>query len=425
MQEEKNCYKTILKQEMQPESSLRVFVVFFHPRDSVTAMGGAEKRFVETLKVFGREQDVEIDVLEATSSLLKGPEIKCKRDSVLLGFHGKGWLGTYLEWALWILKAFRRSFYLFRQSRPHVILLPNNTLPGLILGYLNSVAFKVPMSVVVHHVDTPFSKSGSKDASLYSSYLNLKYSMLVSLSKTIAACMTLSLLKRVKGIIAVSNFTAEALRSNGVSGTRIVVSGNAVDLDSIDKAKPHSHEKVFDGVFVGRIAKEKGILDLLRVWKNVVRVRKDAKLLVIGRGLEYSLVKKKICALDLENKVFLRGRCSDTELYSLLKSSRLFIFPSVFEGWGIAVAEALACGLPVVAYDIPALREVFGRCKSVFLVPVKNNASMTSTVLDILNLNKEEWFDLSRRSRLYCEQFSWEKIARKDLELLRIFKRFK
>jgi len=423
MREESSCYTMVLKQQRKPKSTLRVFAVFFHPKTSVTAVGGAEKRFLETQKILGKEDNLEVTVLEAFPSLFKKSEIKCKKDFVFLSFHGKGWLGAYLEWALWTFKAFFKGSSLFRQAKPNVIFVPNNTLPNLVLGYLISLTSQVPMCVVVHHIELPFSKPGFKNYSLYKSYRNIKYGKLVSLSKTVAAYITLRLLKRAEGIIAVSNFTAKALRINGVSGAKTFVSGNAVDLDFINSVKSRSYEKYFDGVFVGRIAKEKGIFDLLKVWKNVVRARKNTRLLIIGSGLEHSLVKEKIPALGLENKVFLRGQCSDTELYSLLKSSKLFIFPSIFEGWGIAVAEALACGLPVVAYDIPALREIFGECKSVFLVPVKNIESMTSTVLDILNVNEKEWFELSYCSKSYSKQFSWEKIARKDLEILRNFEK--
>jgi glycosyltransferase involved in cell wall biosynthesis len=197
------------------------------------------------------------------------------------------------------------------------------------------------------------------------------------------------------------------------------VSGNAVNVNFISNIKPLNAEKVYDGVFVGRIAKEKGVFDLLNIWKRIVEKKNDAKLLIVGSGIEFQAVKEAIFKLGLENKVFLRGRCRDRELYELLKLSRVFIFPSLFEGWGIAVAEALACGLPVVAYDIPALREVFGECKGVFLVPVKNIVCMGSIVLEILNLNEDEWGRLSHYSRVYSESFSWEKVAEKDLEALK------
>lgn len=412
----------ILKQPKKMDAPLKVFITFFHPKTSVTAMGGAEKRLVETLKVFCREQDLQIAVLEATPSLLQNPQITCKTEFVTVNLHAKGWLGTYLEWAVWIWKAFFKSFSLFCRVKPCVVLVPNNTWPNLFLGCVVAWIFKMPLCLVVHHIDTPFSKHDLKNYSLYSCYRSIRYGRFVSLAKTVASYMSFPLLKRAQGIIAVSNFTAKTLRNIGVSKARIVISGNALDLNFIDAVEPYSAGKVFDGIFVGRIAKEKGVFDLLKMWKNVVKVRKEAKLLLVGSGLEFSTVKRKISALGLENKVYLHGRCSDEELYSLLKSSRIFIFPSLFEGWGIAVAEALACGLPVVAYDIPALREVFGKCKSVFLVPVKNIENLTAMVLDILNINEKEWRELNFFSKSYSRQFCWEEVAKEDLRLLRSFK---
>jgi len=409
----------IPEQEKRSGPILKVFAVFFHPSALVTAMGGAEKRFVETLKNFCTEDHVEMTVLESVPSLLVRPEITCKKYLLSLSFHGKGWLSTYLRWILWIIKASFKSFFLVHHVKTDVIFIPNNTLPNLISGYITGFVFQLPICVVVHHIDTPFSRVGLEDCSLYNSYRNMKYGKLVSLVKTFGFYITLPLLRRVNRIIAVSGFTAKALRNNGVSGAKIFVSGNAVDLDLIGKVKPYADEKIFDGVFVGRIAKEKGIFDLLDVWKRIVKVRKDAKLLVIGSGLELPSVKEKLVALGLENKVLVRGRCSDRELYGLLKSSRIFIFPSLFEGWGIAVAEALACGLPIVAYNIPALREVFGRCKSVYLAPVKDVRRMTSIVLNILNLSEKEWGRFSSFSKKFAKQFRWEKVAQKDLEALK------
>lgn len=382
-------------------------------------MGGAEKRFIETLKNFCREDYLEITVLESTPSLLEKPEITCKKYLLSLSFHGKGWLSTYLRWILWIIKASFKGFSVVCHIKPDIIFIPNNTLPNLISGYVASFVFRLPMYVVVHHIDVPFSKAGFKYCSLYDSYRNINYDKLVSLAKVIAFYITLPILRRARGIIAVSNFTAKILRKNGVSRAKIFVSGNAVDLSLISKIKSYTDEKIFDGVFVGRIAKEKGIFDLLEVWKKVIKVRRDAKLLVIGSGLELSSVQEKIVASGLEKKVLVRGRCSDRELYSLLKSSKTFIFPSLFEGWGIAVAEALACGLPIVAYNIPALREVFGKCKSVYLAPVKDVRRMSSIVLKILNLSENEWGKFSSFSKKFAKQFRWERVAQKDLEVLK------
>jgi glycosyltransferase involved in cell wall biosynthesis len=118
----------------------------------------------------------------------------------------------------------------------------------------------------------------------------------------------------------------------------------------------------------------------------------------------------------LGDNVLIRGRCDDLELYTLLKSSRVFIFPSLFEGWGIAAAEALACGVPVVAYDIPALREIFGKCESVFLVPVGDVDGLTWAVLKVLSLENGKY---SKIAVDYARRFEWHKVAMIDLEAIR------
>jgi glycosyltransferase involved in cell wall biosynthesis len=89
----------------------------------------------------------------------------------------------------------------------------------------------------------------------------------------------------------------------------------------------------------------------------------------------------------------------------------------VFEGWGLAVGEALACGLPVVCYDIPALREVFGQCPSVFFVPVGNTRRFAETVEKILEEGRLAEYETV--SKKYAERFSWKKVAAKDLEVIR------
>jgi glycosyltransferase involved in cell wall biosynthesis len=384
-------------------------------------MGGAEKRFIETLKRFCTGDMLEITILESAPSLLAKTEIVCKRFILPSRIVGERWLSTYFGWIIWIVKASAKSLTIAHNSRPEAVFVPNNTVPNLVSGVITSSVLRLPLYVTVHHVDIPPPDSAEKNCSLHECYQSIGYGRLVSLAKTLTFYVTLSLLKKAKRIVTVSNFTAQALRNNGVSNVRILVSGNAVDVNFIRNVRAYSEEKIFDGVFVGRISKEKGVFDLLTVWKEVVKVRKNAKLLIIGNGLESKSVKEKIAALHLDNNIDIRRQCNDNELYSLLKASRVFLFPSLFEGWGIAVAEALACGLPVVAYDIPALREVFGKCQSVFLVPARNRESMTSVFLDVLRGGKTELEKLGNDGTTYVERFSWETISRLDMKFLGYF----
>jgi glycosyltransferase involved in cell wall biosynthesis len=412
----------ISKPQNENSSTLRIFAIFFHPNSMVTALGGAEKRFIETQKILCTRKDLDITVLESVPGLLTKAHVDCRKFLVPSTYQGKGWLSTYLGWMLWMVRASIKSIALAGDTKPEIIFVPNSTLPNLISGYITSLVLRLPLCVVTHHIDVPFvDVANSKQLSVYGCYRSIKYGKSVSLAKTLSFYVTFFFLKKAKGIITVSNFTAHVLRNAGISEARILVSGNAVDASLVQNAMHSTSRKTYDGIFVGRIAKEKGVFDLLKVWKEVVKARKNAKLVLVGNGLELSLVKNRIAAYGLGKRVFVQGSCNDEELHSLLNSSRVFIFPSLFEGWGIAVAEALACGLPVVAYDIPALREVFGDCRSVFLVPVKSLEGMTAAVLDLLDASENEFSELRHYSQSYSRQFSWEKVAQKDLELLRTF----
>lgn len=402
-------------------AALHIFALFFHPDLSVTALGGAEKRFLETLKCLSRKRGLQITALESAPTILTGSQTTCKKHTLHVRARGRGWLSTYIAWILWTMKASLKGALLVCQAKPNVLLIPNNTLPNLVSGLVAGSLSHLPTCTIVHHVDLPLSSSDkARNQSLYGSYRSIGYAGLVSLTKTLTFYVTISLLKKTKAIIAVSEFTKRTLANSGLPITSIFVTGNAVDNRFIDGIRPCAGENAYDGVFVGRIAREKGIFDLLDVWRNVIRTRRSAKLLIIGSGMESREVKERIVEAHLQDNVLMLGKRSDKELYGLLKSSRVFIFPSLFEGWGIAVAEALACGLPVVAYDIPALRENFANCKSVVLVPVKDSERMSSAVLSVLGAGRERSRELEYCSMLYSRQFSWEKVAEKDLNVVQL-----
>jgi len=216
----------------------------------------------------------------------------------------------------------------------------------------------------------------------------------------------------------VSKFTADVLRNYGVCGNKIRVSGNSIDHELIERINPATSAKAYDGVFVGRISKEKGIFDLLEIWRIVKRAKPDARLLIVGSGLEMPSLKEGIKATGLEENITVDDHCPDERLYRLMKSCRVFIFPSLFEGWGIATAEALACGLPVVSYDIPAIREIFGKCETVFLVKVKDIMGMASTILSVIDSGASEFLSFQSTSKEHVKKFSWTDVARTDLEAL-------
>ena len=115
---------------------------------------------------------------------------------------------------------------------------------------------------------------------------------------------------------------------------------------------------------VGSFDKRKNILVLAKAFKILVDNDKNYKLILVGKqkinGDDFVLKKisEFIKKNNLENKIILKGYLSVEELKRIYKSSALYVFPSVHEGFGIPIIEAMSMGLPVLCSDIEIFREI-------------------------------------------------------------------
>lgn len=154
-------------------------------------------------------------------------------------------------------------------------------------------------------------------------------------------------------LIAASEGTAERVRAvRGARGGRVVVAPNGLDLDLIEAAAPAATTS--DVIFVGRLLGHKNA-DVLLAAVALLRDRgTEVTCRMVGSGPELPALRLRAQKLGIAHQVeFLDAVATPTELYGLLKASRLFVLPSVREGFGIAVLEAIACGLPVITSDHP------------------------------------------------------------------------
>jgi glycosyltransferase involved in cell wall biosynthesis len=137
--------------------------------------------------------------------------------------------------------------------------------------------------------------------------------------------------------------------------SEIVFISNGMNLKTAEQVP--FQKKEFDVVWLGRVHRQKGIDDLLATLVFLSREIKNFRAVLVGRLDE---LEPKLTELNLSGCVTLSGLVSEEEKFRLFKASRVFLMPSRQESWGIVVAEALACDVPVVAYDLPAYRPIFG-----------------------------------------------------------------
>jgi glycosyltransferase involved in cell wall biosynthesis len=153
-------------------------------------------------------------------------------------------------------------------------------------------------------------------------------------------------------IIAASEATAARVRHWVPDRVEVAVAPNGIDVGAIETA-PASADRS-DLIVVSRLLEHKRIGMLIEAL-GILRDRGvDFTCRVVGDGPLRPRLLAHARALEVDDRVtFLHDVGEQRELYSLLKASRVFVFPSAREGFGIAVLEALACGLPVVTTSAP------------------------------------------------------------------------
>jgi glycosyltransferase involved in cell wall biosynthesis len=126
-------------------------------------------------------------------------------------------------------------------------------------------------------------------------------------------------------------------------------------------------------LFVGRLEPNKGVWELLALFETLAPRFPELRLRLVGDGPERPALERRLAASGLTGRVQIVGAVAPEQVLRELRSADLFVFPSHYESWGLALVEAMAAGVPVVASDLPGCREVAGEAAR--LVPVYDPAA--------------------------------------------------
>lgn len=376
---------------------------------------GSERRFVCMTKNL-KEYGVEFDAIEPYPPLSWFMSVY--HNSHCIRFFSRGRI--YIDLFEWITLGLKEAKKLCQKNKYDFIYATNNNLYNFLLGFFVSRLFSLPLVVVAHHLRwvDPLDPIRSSKPLPFSNYKKMRKNKLSRLDALVQAFGAIieSQIRRAELCITVSEAIAENLRALGICEKKIAVTGNAIDFDCINSFP--NYEKRYDAVFVGRLDMGKGIVDLIKVWKQVIRTLPNAELVVIGTGFLRETAIKLTKELGLENKIKFIGSVTDQNLYRTLDASKIFVLPSRMEGWSIATAEALARGLPAVCYDIPAIREIYGDGQSVFLVPTGDIKAFAERIIYLLSLKQADYAVLKHTSQHYSRRFDWRNIALKEYRAL-------
>jgi glycosyltransferase involved in cell wall biosynthesis len=165
-------------------------------------------------------------------------------------------------------------------------------------------------------------------------------------------------------------------------------------------------------LFVGTIEPRKNILNLVRAFHKLDR---DMSLVIAGRkGWLFEEIFKEVERLHLGERIIFLDYFSETDLPLLYNAASVFVYPSLYEGFGFPPLEAMACGTAVVASDKGALGETIS--DACYVVKPDSHESIANGIYKVITDSslKEE---LIVRGKEVSLQFNWETAARQTLSL--------
>jgi len=169
-------------------------------------------------------------------------------------------------------------------------------------------------------------------------------------------------------------------------------------------------------LWVGKMYTHKNLPRLLRAYSKLIKTRHiNHQLVLCGiKSWGYSSFVRTIEELNLQDKVIFKGYIPDNELELMYLNASLFVFPSLSEGFGLPILEAMSCGIPVITSNYGAMAEVAG--DAALLVDPYNIDEIAKAIYKVLtDQNLRE--NLIKKGLKQAKQFSWEKTAKETLKV--------
>ncbi len=214
----------------------------------------------------------------------------------------------------------------------------------------------------------------------------------------------------------ISESTRQELLRHGFSASRISNVQIAVDHSVYRRVEVRKGSAPLVG-YLGRIKKYKSVDHLLKAFQIVAQELPEAKLVIIGDGDARPMLEKLAGSLGLADRVRFAGYLPAEETVRLINQLDVVVNTSAKEGWGLTVTEANACGVPVIASDVPGLRDSVLDEKTGLLYEYGNIEQLAQKILLVLR-------DSNFRERLagealaYAKTFSWDSCAERMMQAM-------
>lgn len=223
---------------------------------------------------------------------------------------------------------------------------------------------------------------------------------------------------RCDALTVVSSAMQRHCQKNNILCRQIKVIPMGIDIKGRFKVRGKEKDARKGALFVGRLVEKKGILDLLEAVKILRNQGVAIDLTVAGSGPLFSKCKKQVTGHGLTKQVTLLGAVGKSDLPALYQKNKICVVPSVQEGLGLVIVEALASGCVVLASELPAIHDVVDDGVNAIFFQAGDPVSIANALKRVME-DEELCAKLSNNARSsVINKFDWQCIARRYRLLL-------
>lgn len=204
----------------------------------------------------------------------------------------------------------------------------------------------------------------------------------------------------------------------GFDSRKIKQIPNGLDIGTMNIAEPLPLRGSPRILFVGTLTRDKGVDTLIRAFANLRKELPRARLYIVGDGPERKELEEASVKLCVEEGVSFEGQLSPKELFAYYKSVDVFVLPSLREGFGIVLLEAMAANLPFVASEaVGVARELVKHSRNGRLFPPGNQEELADCLRSILKEKEGNKSERLHNREIVNERYNWTRIAQEYISL--------
>jgi len=374
-------------------------------------MSGGDRIWIECAKRWMRDQTVEVRVLTTVEGVERGHDYGLTSiPYIIWSRSGSKGSNVYMLYFMRALQGIVSSLRYPNSSERNVVIYSSSDfIPDSIPALIMKLRFKNAKWIAGFYlfVAKPLSKESPYKGRLF--FRSLFYYL--------SQMPIYWLIQKRADMVWVTN---DLDRYKFINGSRLTADQVVAVRGGVDTKTPASipepDEKRYDAVFIGRFHPQKGVLELIDIWRFVCDKRKDAQLAMIGTGELEAEVKAKILKCGLEKNVTLLGFKDGLEKLKIFKNSKIVVHPATYDSGGMASAEAMACGIPGVSFDLPALKTYYpsGMLKS----PCYDLQGFAENIIKLLE-DQNLYTSTQREALKLAERWDWDIRAQELLEVIK------